>query len=136
MSKNQLPVAVLLDLQKLAFNNPLANPARPRRSQRLLVVGFVALPPLASVFGPSRARRAAKNFTSFFGADVPPPCCAQPHGRAVDRRWREFPAREIEDLECQIQQRLWWQTSLANDVAQPRGSARSKHPREFGGEQV
>ena len=87
--------------------------------------------PPASVFRPASLRRASKDLAAFFRADIPPSRRAQADGGALDRRRRELAAREIEDLDGQVEQRLRWKTRLAHDAPESRGPARTEHSREF-----
>lgn len=118
-------------MQVLAFSKCIR--AEPGALQhRLSVIDrLVPLPSPASVFGPSGLRRASEDPAAFFRTDIPPSRRTQTDGDALNGRWRQFTARQVEHLDREIQQRLWWETGLAHDAAQSRGPARTKHARDF-----
>lgn len=80
----------------------------------------LALPP---VFGPSSLCGSPQKLTSLFGADIAPARSAQADRRSMDRFWRQFPARNVEELEGEIEQDLGRKTRVTHDAAKPGGPA-------------
>ena len=78
-------------------------------------------------FGPARLRRFSEGLAALFGADIAPARRAKTNSCSPDRLRREFPARDIEELNRKIEQDLRWQTGLTHHAAEPRRATRAEH---------
>lgn len=100
---------------------------------RLLLARSLILATAATILAPSRLRRATKDRTALFWADIAPPRSTQANGRSLDRCLRELSTGKIEHFDRQIEQRFGRQSALLHDTPQPCGAPRTKEASQFGG---
>ena len=84
---------------------------------------------------PPRERSPSEDNASLLRRDVPPSRRAQTNGRTPYRRRREFPARDVQQLETEVEQGFWRQTRVSHQPPEHRASSRSEDARELRGEE-
>src|SRR5213594_2451506 len=90
----------------------------------LALIPFVAC--RSPRFGPACLGGATKCLTSFLGSNIPPPRGAQAYGLTLYWRGREFPTRDVEHFQGEIEQDLRRKTSLSHDPSERHRSSDAK----------
>lgn len=80
-----------------------------------------------TLFRPPCLHRTPHDPAPLLWIDIPPSGGTKPDRLAADWRRREFAAREVEDLERQIDKNLRWQSAFAHQPAQECGASRAEN---------
>lgn len=86
------------------------------------VAGLAAMPLFRSMLRPPGLDGPPQDAASLCGADVPPARGAERDGCLTEGRSREFSARDVDELDREIEKDFWRQASLAHHDAQPRAA--------------
>jgi hypothetical protein len=92
---------------------------------------LAALPLLAPLLGPARLSGLPQRFAPFLRADVAPARGAKANCLPIQRCWREFPARDVEELQREIEHDLHWQSALTHDAPKRQGSSDAQIVRQL-----
>ena len=82
-------------------------------------------------FGPARLGGPAECLASFLRSDIPPPRSAEANGLPLDGRRGEFSTRDVEHLQCEIEQDLRRKSRLPHDSPERHRSSDAQARRQF-----
>src|SRR5262245_15013140 len=98
-----------------------------------LLVATAARLRLGAPLGPARLSGPSQGLTSRLGADVAPPRRPEAHGLAIQRGRREVSARDVQDLQREIEHDLHRQPAAAHDALQRQRASYAQATHELRG---
>ena len=92
------------------------------------------IPIRASMLCPPRLGGLSERLAADLRTDVPPARCTKADSLPFNRRWREFPAGDVEHLQREIDQDLRRKSTLPHDALQRHASPYAQTAREIVGD--